>query len=227
MRVLLVEDDPKISAFIKIGLESNDIPVDTAFDGAAGEQFALARKYDVIVLDIMMPVISGFELCRKIRNHNIHTPVMMLTSLNSVDDKLTGFSCGADDYLVKPFSFHELLARVKVLSKRTKDPEVSPVVKVFDLVLETETKKVYRNNKEIELSPTEFKLLELFMTNKNKLLTRIYIAEKVWGYSFNSGTSVIDIHVNSLKFKIENASGPVLIQTIRGLGYILTENILN
>lgn len=224
MKVLLVEDDPKISAFIKIGLESNDYLIDTAFDSAMGEKLALSKKYDVIILDVVIPGISGFDLCKKIRNCNNFTPVIMLTSLDSVDDKLTGFDCGADDYIVKPFSFQELLARIKVLIRRNKDAVVTPAVKVLDLELDSITKKVKRNNKEISLTATEYKILELFMSNKNKVLSRIHIAEKIWGYSFNSGTNVIDVHINSLRNKIDKESSHKLIHTKKGFGYLMTED---
>ena len=224
MKVLLVEDDPKISAFIKIGLESNGFLIDNAFDSMMGEKLALSRKYDVIILDVVIPGISGFELCKKIRNCNNFTPVIILTSLDSVDDKLTGFDCGADDYLVKPFSFQELLARIKALVRRNKDAIVTPSVKILDLELDSITKKVKRNNKEIILTATEYKILELFMSNKDKVLSRIQIAEKIWGYSFNSGTNVIDVHINSLRNKIDKDYSQKLIQTKKGFGYVLSED---
>ncbi len=224
MRVLLVEDDPKISSFIKIGLESNDYVVDCAFDSVMGEKLALSKKYDVIILDVVIPGISGFELCKKIRNANNFTLVVILTSLDSVEDKLTGFDCGADDYLVKPFSFQELLARVKALLRRSKDMVVTPNVSVLDLELDTVTKNVKRNNRKISLTATEYKILELFMSNKNKVLSRINIAEKIWGYSFNSGTNVIDVHVNSLRNKIDKDFEHKLIQTRKGFGYMLSDN---
>ncbi len=223
MRVLLVEDDPKISSFIKIGLESNNFVVDNAFDSVMGEKLALSKKYDVIILDVVIPGISGFELCKKIRNFNNLTPVIILTSLDSVEDKLTGFDCGADDYLVKPFSFQELLARIKAMIRRNKDVIVTPIVKILDLELDSVTKSVKRDNRPISLTATEYKILELFMSNKNKVLSRIHIAEKIWGYSFNSGTNVIDVHVNSLRNKVDKDFEPKLIQTKKGFGYLLTD----
>ncbi len=149
MKILLVEDDPKISSFVKIGLESNDCLVDIAYDSAIGEKLAFSRKYDVMILDVVIPGISGFDLCKKIRNNGNLTPVIMLTSLDSVEDKLTGFDCGADDYLVKPFSFQELYARIKALVRRNKEAMVNPVLKVLDLELDSVAKKVMRNEKEI------------------------------------------------------------------------------
>ncbi|HEX7492968.1 MAG TPA: response regulator transcription factor [Bacteroidales bacterium] len=222
MRILLVEDDPKISAFVKIGLESNDCLVDIAYDSTIGEKLALTRKYDVIILDVVIPGISGFDLCKKIRNNNNMTPLIMLTSLDSVEDKLTGFDCGADDYLVKPFSFQELFARIKALIRRNKETPVIPVLKVLDLELDSISKKVKRNDKEIVLTATEYKILELLMRNKDKVFNRIQIAENIWGYSFNSGTNVIDVHINSLRKKIDKTFSRKLLHTKKGFGYLLS-----
>jgi two-component system, OmpR family, copper resistance phosphate regulon response regulator CusR len=227
MKILLVEDDPKISSFVKIGLESNNCLVDIAYDSVIGEKLALSRKYDVIILDVVIPGISGFDLCKKIRNNNNLTPVIMLTSLDSVEDKLTGFDCGADDYLVKPFSFQELFARIKALIRRNKEAIVNPILKVLDLELDSITKKVKRNNKEINLTVIEYKILELMLSNKDKVFDRMSIAEKVWGYSFNSGTNVIDVHINSLRKKIDYNSQTKLIHTKKGFGYVLSEQTQN
>jgi DNA-binding response OmpR family regulator len=224
MKILLVEDDPRISSFVKIGLESNDCVVDIAYDSAIGERLVLSKKYDVIVLDIVIPGISGFELCKRIRNNNIFTPVIMLTSLDSVEDKLTGFDCGADDYLVKPFSFQELFARLKALNRRNRETIVNPVIKVLDMELDTITKTVRRNDKEINLTATEYKILELLISNKGKVFDRILIAEKIWGFSFNSGTNVIDVHINSLRKKIDKDFSQKLIHTKKGFGYVLSED---
>ena len=224
MKILLVEDDPKISSFIKIGLESNNCLIDTAYDSTIGEKLAFSRKYDVIILDVVIPGISGFDLCKKIRNNNNLTPVIMLTSLDSVEDKLTGFDCGADDYLVKPFSFQELFARIKALNRRNKEAILNPVIKVLDLELDSIAKKVKRNDKEIFLTATEYKILELLMSNKGKVFERMHIAEKIWGYSFNSGTNVIDVHINSLRKKIDKDFPEKLIHTKKGFGYVLSED---
>jgi two-component system, OmpR family, copper resistance phosphate regulon response regulator CusR len=222
MKILLVEDDPKISAFVKIGLESNDCLVDIAYDSTIGEKLALGRKYDVIILDVVIPGISGFDLCKKIRNNQNMTPVIMLTSLDSVEDKLTGFDCGADDYLVKPFSFQELFARIKALVRRARESQVIPVLKVLNLELDSITKKVKRDDKEIVLTATEYKILELLMSNRDKVFNRIQIAENIWGNSFNSGTNVIDVHINALRKKIDKEYTPKLIQTKKGFGYMLS-----
>jgi DNA-binding response OmpR family regulator len=224
MKILLVEDDPKISAFVKIGLESNDCLVDVAYDSMIGEKLALSRKYDVIILDVVIPGISGFDLCKKIRNNNNLTPIIMLTSLDSVEDKLTGFDCGADDYLVKPFSFQELFARVKALIRRNKETRVMPLLRILDLELDSVTKKVRRNTKDIVLTATEYKILELLLSNRDKVFNRIQIAESIWGYSFNSGTNVIDVHINSLRKKIDKDFGQKLIHTKKGFGYVISED---
>lgn len=227
MRILLVEDDPKISSFVRIGLESNNYIVDTAYDGIMGEKLALSKNYEVIILDVVIPGISGFQLCKNIRQKNNQTPIIMLTSLDSVDDKLTGFESGADDYLIKPFSFKELLARIKALSRRSKEAFVSPVLKAADLEVDTISLKVKRDGKAIKLTPTEYKILELLINNKGKVFDRIDIAEKIWGISFKSGTNVIDVHINSLRKKIDKDFEPKLIQTKKGFGYILSEEPVN
>ena len=223
MKILLVEDDPKISSFVKIGLESYNCLVDTAYDSTIGEKLAFSRKYDIIILDVIIPGISVFDLCKKIRNSSNLTPIIMLTSLDSVEDKLTGFDCGADDYVVKPFSFQELFARIKALIRRNKESVVAPVLKVLDLELDSLTKKAKRDEKEINLTATEFKILELLMSNKGKVFDRMNIAEKIWGLSFNSGTNVIDVHINSLRNKIDKEFAQKLIHTKKGFGYVLSE----
>jgi len=223
MKILLVEDDPKISSFIRIGLESNNWLVEIAYDGTIGEKLSLSKKFDVIILDVVIPGISGFELCKKIRNKNILTPILMLTSLDSIDDKLTGFECGADDYLLKPFSFQELLARIKALNRRNRESIVNPVLKVLDLELDSIARKVTRNDQKINLTATEYKILELLLSNKGKVFDRILIAEKIWGFSFNTGTNVIDVHINSLRKKIDKDFPQKLIHTKKGFGYILSE----
>lgn len=223
MRILLVEDDPKISSFIKIGLENNECIVDVAYDGNIGEKLAVSKKYDVIILDVIIPGISGFELCKNIRNKNILTPIIILTSLDSLDDKLQGFNCGADDYLAKPFSFQELLARIKALKRRTREEMVKPVMKVAGLEIDSVTRKVRRDGREINLTATEYKILELLMENKDKVFDRIMIAEKIWGFSFNTGTNTIDVHINSLRKKVDKDFSKKLIHTRKGFGYLLSE----
>ena len=223
MKLLLVEDDPKISSFIKIGLEANNYQVDIAYDSPIAEKFAFSRKYDVMILDVVIPGISGFELCKNIRNNNIMTPVLFLTSLDSIEDKLTGFNSGGDDYLVKPFSFQELLARLKALARRNGDVKVKPVLKIADLEVDTSSRKVSRRGMEIFLTATEYKILELLMENEGKVFDRVHIAEKIWGFSFNSGTNIIDVHINSIRRKIDKEFTTKLIHTRKGFGYVLSE----
>jgi DNA-binding response OmpR family regulator len=223
MKVLLVEDDPKISSFVRIGLESNDFTVEVAYDSPFGEKLATTKKYDIIILDVVIPGISGFELCKNIRNRHIHTPILMLTSLDSVDDKVKGFDCGADDYLVKPFSFQELLARIKALHRRNKEEITRPKLELAGLEVDSTARKVRRNGKEIHLTATEYKILELLLENKDKVFDRVVIAEKIWGYSFNTGTNTIDVHINSLRKKIDKDFEPKLIHTRKGFGYVLTD----
>ncbi len=223
MKVLMVEDDPKISSFVKLGLENNECVVDIAYDSEMGEKLAFKKKYDVILLDVIIPGITGFELCKRIRNNDIKTPILMLTSLDSIDDKVTGFECGADDYLLKPFSFQELYVRIKALNRRNKELNVSPLLKIADLEMNTVSKKVTRSCTEIKLTSREYKILELLLSNQGKVFDRMEITEKIWGISFNPGTNVIDVHINSLRNKIDKNFTPKLIHTKIGMGYVLAE----
>ncbi len=224
MKILLVEDDVKISSFVKLGLEDSDHTVTVAYDSAGAEKIVFNKKFDIIILDVIIPGINGLELCKKIRDANITTPVLMLTSLDTVEDKVAGFDCGADDYLVKPFSFKELLARVKALDRRHHETITAPVLKIADLELNTITKKVKRKNKEIKLTQKDYAVLELLMSNKGKVFDRVEIAEKIWGFSFNTGTNVIDVHISSLRNKIDKNFKPKLIHTIVGFGYVMKED---
>ncbi len=222
MKILLVEDDPKISSFVKIGLEDNDYDVSVAYDSAMAEKIVFKKEFDIIILDVIIPGINGLELCKKIRNANIKTPVLMLTSLDTIEDKIAGFDCGADDYLVKPFSFKELFARIKALDRRHTETIIAPALKIADLEIDTISKKVKRKNKEIKLTAKEYSILELLISNKGKVFDRIEIAEKIWGFSFK-GTNVIDVHINSLRNKIDKDFSPKLIHTLVGFGYVLKD----
>jgi len=224
MKILLIEDDPQISSFVKLGLEDNDFQVTQAFDSAMAKKIFFNKEFDIIILDVIIPGINGLELCKEIRNANIKTPIIMLTSLDTVEDKILGFDCGADDYLVKPFSFKELLARIKALKRRYTESNVIPSMKIADLELCTISKKVKRNNKEIKLTAREYAILELLLSHKGKVLDRIDIAEKIWGFSFNTGTNVIDVHINALRNKIDKDFSPKLIHTLVGFGYVLKED---
>jgi two-component system copper resistance phosphate regulon response regulator CusR len=223
MKLLLVEDDPRISSFVKIGLENNGFLVEVAYDSPVAEVMALSRKYDIMILDVVIPGISGFDLCKNIRNNNILTPILFLTSLDSLDDKLEGFNSGADDYLVKPFSFQELLARIKALNRRNREQMVKPVLKIADLEIDSISRKVIRNGREISLPATEYKILELLLENQEQVFDRSSIAEKIWGFSFNSGTNIIDVHINSIRKKIDKGFDIKLLHTKKGFGYVLTD----
>lgn len=218
-----MEDDPEISSFIKLGLEKNDCIVDLVYDSAMGEKLGLKKKYDVIILDVIVPGINGFELCKKLRDNHIKTPILMLTSLDSTEDKVTGFENGADDYLLKPFQFQELLARIRALHRRSTDSFVTSNLKISDLEIDTIAKKVKRSNIDIKLTAREYKILELLANNKGKVFQRIEIIEKIWGNTFDTGTNVIDVHINALRNKIDKNFDCKLIQTVIGIGYVLDD----
>jgi two-component system copper resistance phosphate regulon response regulator CusR len=224
-KILIIEDEPKVAAFIKKGLEENLYDAEIAIDGLLGKEMALSNKYEAVILDINLPKVNGFDVCKEIRNQNQKVPVLMLTALSTTEDKLKGFDLGADDYLVKPFEFKELLARIKVLIKRSQTTvSVSNILKVADLELNSESKSVYRNKKKIELTAKEFNLLEYLMVNKGKVLSKAQIAEKVWEISFDSGTNVIEVYINFLRKKIDKDSSLKLIHTQIGMGYVLKED---
>ncbi|GAB3758580.1 response regulator transcription factor [Spirosoma pomorum] len=224
MKILVVEDEPKLASFIKKGLEEQSCEVDVAYDGQVGRNMALNNPYDVIILDVNLPKMNGFDVVQAVRQENIRTPVLMLTAMGSVDDKLTGFEAGADDYLVKPFEFRELMARLRALNKRSSDGGLqSNVIRVADLELDLNEKIARRGDKRIELTAKEFGLLEYFMRNRGRVVSRIDIAEKVWDIHFDTGTNVIDVYVNFLRKKIDKDFPTKLIHTVIGMGYMLKE----
>lgn len=222
IRILVVEDEPKVASFVKLGLEENGYCVEVAFDGAIGKRMFDAGSYDLIILDINLPYKNGIELCREIRNSNQKIPVLMLTALGTTEDKLSGFDAGADDYLLKPFEFRELLARIRSLLKRISMAETGGnILKFLDLEMNLNTYEVTRNAKLIVLTQKEFALLEYLLRNKGRVVTRIDIAEKVWDITFDTGTNVIDVYVNFLRKKIDRDFPRKLIHTKTGVGYIL------
>lgn len=221
MRILVVEDEKKVAGFIKKGLEEESYAVDVAYDGVEGEYLASTNDYDVVILDIMLPKKNGIEAVRDLRSKNIKTPVLLLTARDTVEDKVKGLNSGADDYLSKPFAFEELLARVRALMRR-KDYGLAEL-KFADLVLDQATRKAKRGDTLIDLTSKEYGLLEYFLRNPNKVLTRTMIAEHVWDYTFDSDTNVIDVYVNHLRNKIDKEPLKRLIHTVRGVGYILKE----
>jgi heavy metal response regulator len=221
MRILVIEDEKKVANFIKKGLEEEHYAVDTAYDGEVGLFMAETNEYDLIVLDLMIPKIDGLEVLKRIRSNKINVPVLVLTAKATVEDIVKGLDTGCDDYLTKPFEFVEFLARIRALLRREKI-EKEPILKVADLTLSLVTHKVLRRGKEIELTSKEYALLEYFMRNPEKVLTRTMISEHVWDYHFDSLTNVVDVYVNYLRKKIDKDFEPKLIHTIRGVGYILS-----
>ncbi|MFI5339088.1 MAG: winged helix-turn-helix domain-containing protein [Candidatus Methylomirabilales bacterium] len=220
MRILLVEDDRKVASFIRKGLTEEGYAVDLAYDGDTGLLMGLDRLHDVIVLDVMLPRKPGFQVLRELRQAKVVTPVLLLTARDAVEDKVQGLDAGADDYLTKPFAFAELLARVRALLRRGAAAQ-APVLQAADLILEPATRTVKRGGEAIALTNREFALLEYFLRNPGRVLTRTMIAEHVWDYSFDAGTNVIDVYVNYLRKKIDAGREPKLIHTVRGVGYVL------
>ncbi|VAX27106.1 Two-component transcriptional response regulator, LuxR family [hydrothermal vent metagenome] len=222
MRVLIVEDEKKVAAFIKKGLEEETYAVDVAYNGEDGLHLGLGNQYDLIILDLMLPIINGLEVLSRLRESKVDTPILLLTAKDSVEDKVTGLNTGADDYLTKPFAFSELLARIRVLLRRGK-AETKTVLQIKGLSLDLVSHKVKRNDEEIELTGKEYSLLEYFMRNQGKVLTRTMIAEHVWDYNFDTFTNVIDVYVNHLRKKIDKGYPEKLLHTLRGVGYIMKE----
>ncbi|MFQ5444936.1 MAG: heavy metal response regulator transcription factor [Nitrospinales bacterium] len=221
MRVLIIEDEKKVAGFIKKGLEEEQYAVDVAYEGEEGYYLAEQNQYDLVILDIMLPKKDGLTVLAQLRDKKIDTPILLLTAKDSVDDKVTGLNKGADDYLTKPFAFSELLARIRVLLRRGKMDTTT--LQVGDLVLDLVSHKVRRNEEEIELTGKEYSLLEYFMRNPGKVLTRTMIAEHVWDYNFDTFTNVIDVYVNHLRKKIDKNFPQKLLHTLRGVGYVLRE----
>ncbi len=224
MKILVVEDEPKLASFVKKGLEEQSCEVEVAYDGQVGRTMALNNAYDVIVLDVNLPKLNGFDVVQSLRQAQVRTPVLMLTAMGSMDDKLSGFDAGADDYLVKPFEFRELMARLRALAKRASDssPQAN-VLKVADLELDLNEKIARRGDKRIELTAKEFGLLDYLMRNRGRVGSRVDIAEKVWDIHFDTGTNVIDVYVNFLRKKIDKDFSRKLIHTVIGMGYMLKE----
>ena len=221
MRILVVEDEKKVASFIKKGLEEEHYAVDTAYDGETGLYMANVNEYDLIVLDLMIPKIDGLEVLKRIRSNKNNVPILVLTAKDTVEDIVKGLDSGCDDYLTKPFNFTVFLARIRALLRREKI-EKEPLLKIADLTLSPVTHKVMRRGREIELTSKEYALLEYFMRNPDKVLTRTMISEHVWDYHFDSLTNVIDVYVNYLRRKIDKNFELKLIHTIRGVGYILS-----
>ena len=220
MRILVVDDDRRLCSIVKRGLVEEAYLVDIAYDGEEGEYFAEVNSYDLVILDIMMPKKDGLEVCREIRAKKISTPILMLTAKDAVEDRVKGLDAGADDYLVKPFAFNELLARVRALLRR-EGMTRSPELRVGDLVLNTLTREVWLGQKAIELTTKEYVILEHFMRHPNVVVTRRMLEEHAWDYDFDSLSNLIDVYIRRLRRKIDTEGGRSVIQTVRGAGYRL------
>ncbi|MCF8246777.1 MAG: response regulator transcription factor [Saprospiraceae bacterium] len=225
MKVLLIDDEVSINGFINKGLSENGFDVTQAFDGEMGLRLARNNSFDVIILDLILPGINGLEVCRKLREaHQIQTPILMLTALNTTDDVVEGLNSGADDYLGKPFKFQELLARVRALGRRSGQiGGPTNLLQVADLTMDLDQKIVTRAGLELQLTLKEFLLLECLIRNKNRVLSRLDLLEKVWGIHFDTGTNVVDVYMNYLRNKIDKPFDQKLIQTVVGMGYVIRE----
>ena len=222
MRILVVEDEKKVARFIQQGLEEEHYAVDVAYDGEEGLRMAGSGNYDLLVLDVMLPKKSGLDLLREFRTRGGKTPTFMLTAKTSTEDKVAGLDSGADDYLTKPFSLAEFLARVRSLLRRGAS-EKSIILSMADLELDTVSHKAKRGARPIELTAKEYSLLEYLLRNKNRVLSRTIISEHIWDYNFDTGTNIIDVYVNHLRNKIDSGSEKKLIHTVRGVGYVMKE----
>lgn len=225
MKILLIEDEVRVSSFIKKGLEEQGEEVAQAFDGQTGLNLACQHAFDVIILDVVMPVMNGIQVCNKLKNHyKISTPILMLTALGTTDDIVLGLETGADDYLTKPFKFKELLARLNVLNRRKKlDNAPVEIIEAQGVKMNLTTKEVTRDGNKIKLTAREFKLLEYLIKNKNRVVTRTDILESVWEVDFDLGTNVIDVYVNYLRKKAGKGLKTKLIETVIGMGYIIKD----
>lgn len=222
MRILLVEDDADLAQFIKKGLKEEHYVVDVATDGEEGLALALGNAYDLLILDIMLPKLDGLTLCRRVRDKGFMTPVLLLTARNTVEDKVSGFDTGADQFLPKPFAFVELLAQIRALLRRgSQQPLVH--LQAADLKLDPASHRVWRAGQEIALTNKEYALLEFLLRNKNRVLTRTAIIEHVWDISYDPMTNIVDAHIRALRAKIDRDFSPPLIATVRGAGYMLEE----
>lgn len=224
MRILVVEDEKNLNDIIVKKLKMEKYGVDNCFDGKDALDFILTTDYDVIILDIMMPKMDGFQVLERIRSKNIKTPVLLLTAKDSIEDRVKGLDLGADDYLVKPFSFEELMARIRVLLRRNvnnSDTNADNIYKIANLTINTKSHAVLRGDKPIKLSAREFTILEYLVRNKERILSRDNIEQHIWNYDYEGGTNVVDVYIRYIRKKIDDGYSPKLIHTIRGVGYVL------
>ncbi|GAB4041214.1 response regulator [Spirosoma endophyticum] len=222
MKILIIEDEVKTIQSIKQGLEEHQWEVDVAYDGTMGFELATRSAYALIISDIILPGMNGLVLCRKLREANVATPILMLTALGTTDDKIVGLDAGADDYLVKPFEFRELMARVRALTRRnTGMAQTANLLKIADLELDPDAKKVVRAGKEIALTAKEFQLLEYFLRHQGRVISKVELAERLWDLTFDTGTNIIEVYINFLRKKIDKDFEPKLLHTQIGMGYVL------
>jgi two-component system, OmpR family, copper resistance phosphate regulon response regulator CusR len=222
-RIIIIEDEKKIADTLKMGLTENGFDVEVAYDGKIGQQLLLSRPFDLAILDINLPGVNGYDLCKAIRYRNMNMLVIMLTSMSSLDDKIEGYDAGADDYLVKPFEFRELLLKIRALLKRTPGQAmpVGNILRAADLEMNLDNKEVHRAGRPIRLTAKEFQLLEYLMRNKNRVVSRADLAINVWDVDFNTNTNVIDVYISYVRNKVDRDFEQKLIQTHVGMGYIL------
>ncbi|HVN67868.1 MAG TPA: response regulator transcription factor [Candidatus Sulfotelmatobacter sp.] len=220
MKILIVEDDRKIVNFLRAGLQSEGYAVTAAADGADGLERAVAEKYDMIILDLLLPKLDGLSLCRELRRRKVATPIIMLTAKETTDDRVSGLQAGADDYLTKPFSFAELLARIKAIARRSQGSSAGRLA-AGDLTLDPDTLEAQRAGKPLKLSATEFKLLKYLLENQNRVISKPLILENVWGYDFDPESNIVEVYIKYLRDKIDKGHKKSLIQTVHGIGYKL------
>lgn len=224
--ILIVEDEQRVAEILKKQLEDSGFRADIACDGNIGKKLVEVKRYNLIILDINLPLLNGYDLCKEIRKVNSKIPIIMLTALGTPDNKVMGFDAGADDYVLKPFDFRELLARINVFLRRSDANNHTEKLRIADLEIDLDTKTVLRSNKKIDLTAKECLLLETFLKNKEKLLTREFIIEHVWGIDFDPSTNIIDVYVNYLRKKIDKDFEPKLIHTKFGFGFYCSEKEL-
>ncbi|HEB92884.1 MAG TPA: response regulator transcription factor [Gammaproteobacteria bacterium] len=224
MAILIIEDDERILQFVRRGLEAEGYLIETSTTGMLGLQLAAQAEYDLLILDLMLPDISGQEICRQLRQRDISTPILMLTAMDALEDKIEGLHIGADDYLTKPFAFDELIARIQALLRRSHGyKEQSTVLQVSDLTLNRETREIHRAGRLIELTPKEHALLEYFMNAPGRVFSRSKILDQVWGYNTDPLTNVVEVHIRNLRKKMDEGFSSSLIKTVRGFGYKLED----
>lgn len=222
MRILLVEDEPNVLAFIEQGLKEEGYAVDAATDGELALDFAQTYPYDIIILDVLLPKVDGRQVAQILRRRGVRTPIIMLTALDDIDDKIAGLDSGANDYLIKPFVFRELLARIRAQTRNYGQPSAANQLRVADLTLDRLTRQVERGEQEITLTGKEFALLEFFMLHPEQVLSRTQLGEHVWGQDYYNQSNVVDVYVGYLRRKIDDGEPVPLIQTVRGVGYKLS-----